>query len=64
MAILRESITVIKDFYEFFYNDLKSFNLESFMDREKAEKILETIETILKAKEEHLKKVEKIGEFI
>jgi len=64
MAILRESITVIRDFYEFFHNDLKNSNLESFMDKEKAEKILSTIETILKAKEEHLKKVEEIGEFI
>jgi len=60
MAILRDIKLTIKDFYTYLLEDLKSLNLEKILEKDKAEMLISSIETIIKEKERHLKLIEEL----
>jgi hypothetical protein len=60
MAILRDIKITIRDFYTYFFEDLKKANLEKIMEKDKADELLSSIETIIKEKERHLKLIEEL----
>lgn len=63
MAILRDIKLTIRDFYMYLLEDLKSVDLEKILERDKAEKILKSIETIIREKEKHLKLIEELWDY-
>jgi hypothetical protein len=63
MAILRDIKLTIRDFYMYFFEDLRNANLEKILEKDKAEKLISSIEMIIKEKERHLKLIEEMWEF-
>ncbi len=63
MVVLKEIITVIRDYYTCLLEDVKQAKLDRSIDIDKIEIILANIQILLNEKEEQLKTLEKIKVF-
>ena len=57
---LRNIKRTIRDFYKFLLDDIRNSSPETFMDEDSAKKLLDTLDMVIKGKEEHLRKIERL----
>jgi hypothetical protein len=55
---LRRIENMIKDFYQCLYDDLKKADLEKFIEKDRARRLLSSLETLIHEEDEHIKIVE------
>jgi len=64
VAVIKEIISVVKDFYAYLFEDLEKVNLSGFIDKDLAKKILDNIKAIIQEKEEQLKLINNLSNSI